>query len=82
MHFDPFNPNPNNVLLQYKIDTGNIDVSANTGEALCNVSAEDTADICRRVKQGEKTNLPFGSHEVGLKWSDEKNMIVTVPPFK
>ena len=38
MHFDPFYPDPKNVLLQYIIDTSDIQVSENVAEALTNMA--------------------------------------------
>ena len=78
MHFDPFYPDPKNVLLQYIIDTSDIEVSENVAEALTNISPSETAEFCRLAKETPQ-RIPWGSGHRTVMWSEKRQMLILRP---
>ena len=78
MNFDPFYPDPKNVLLQYIIDTSDIEVSENVAEALTNISPIETAEFCRLAKETPQ-RIPWGSGHRTVMWSEKRQMLILRP---
>lgn len=79
MHFDPFYPDPKNVLLNYTFSTGGFQVSENVSEALCNVHPDETEKLCLAARRGENPKVPWGSGGATLVWSEKRQMIILRP---
>ena len=80
MHFDPFYPDPKNVLLKYTFSTGGFQVSENASEALCNVCPSETESLCLAARRGENPKVLWGSgEERTLVWSEQRQMIILRP---
>lgn len=79
MHFDPFYPDPKNVLLKYTFSTGGLQVSEIVNEALCDICPSEIESLCLAARRGENPMVPWGSGKGKLVWSEQRQMIILRP---